>query len=71
MQFFIWLLILLVAAVVLTATARRLSLPYPSLLALGGAGLALLPNLPDFRIEPELMLALFVAPVLLDAAFDT
>jgi Na+/H+ antiporter len=71
MQFFIWLLVLLVSAVVLTACARYVKLPYPSLLALGGVVLALFPNLPDFRLEPELTLALFVAPVLLDAAFDT
>ena len=71
MHFFVWLLVLLVCAVVLTAVARYFKLPYPSLLALGGVVLALFPNLPEFRLEPELMLALFVAPVLLDAAFDT
>jgi Na+/H+ antiporter len=37
---------------------------------LGGAGLALLPNVPSVTLDPELALALFVAPVLLDAAFD-
>jgi NhaP-type Na+/H+ or K+/H+ antiporter len=46
-------------------------LPYPSLLALGGAAIALLPNGPEFTLHPELALAVFVAPVLLDAAFDT
>jgi CPA1 family monovalent cation:H+ antiporter len=71
MQSFTWMLVLLVSAVLLTAGARRLKLPYPSLLALGGVAIALLPNLPEFHVEPELMLALFVAPVLLDAAFDT
>jgi CPA1 family monovalent cation:H+ antiporter len=49
MHAFEWLLILLVGAVVLTAIARRLKLPYPSLLALGGTALALVPNTPDFR----------------------
>jgi Na+/H+ antiporter len=71
MEIFQWLVFLLVGAVVLTAVARYLSLPYPSLLALGGAALALLPNAPEFRLDPHLALALFVAPVLLDAAFDT
>jgi Na+/H+ antiporter len=71
MHDFEWLLILLVGAVVLTACARRLKLPYPSLLALGGTALALLPNTPEIRLDPQLTLALFVAPVLLDAAFDT
>jgi CPA1 family monovalent cation:H+ antiporter len=33
--------------------------------------LALIPAAPRFELDPELTLALFVAPVLLDAAFDT
>ena len=62
---------LLLAAVVLTNLAERLAVPYPSLLAIAGAGLAFLPFAPQIRIEPQLALALFVAPALLDAAFDT
>ncbi len=65
------LLILLVCAVLLTALARYLQLPYPSMLALGGTALAFIPNGPTFHLDPELTLALFVAPALLDAAFDT
>ncbi len=71
MHVFEWLLVLLVGAVALTAIARRLKLPYPSLIALGGTALAFLPNTPELRLDPALTLALFVAPVLLDAAFDT
>jgi NhaP-type Na+/H+ or K+/H+ antiporter len=66
-----WVLVLLLAAVVLTNLAERLAVPYPSLLAIAGAGLAFLPFAPQIRIEPQLALALFVAPALLDAAFDT
>jgi monovalent cation/hydrogen antiporter len=65
------LLILLVCAVLLAACARRLKLPYPSLLALGGTALAFIPHAPSFSLDPQLTLALFVAPALLDAAFDT
>lgn len=61
---------LLLAAVALAGLARRLGAPYPSLLALGGAALALVPGAPEFILDPDLTLALFVAPVLLDAAFD-
>jgi len=61
---------LLLVGAVLAAAARQLNLPYPALLALGGVGLALLPNVPSVTLDPELALALFVAPVLLDAAFD-
>ena len=71
MEIFQWILVLLVGAVCLTAIARRINVPYPSLLALGGVALALLPTAPRLELDPELMLALFVAPVLLDAAYDT
>jgi CPA1 family monovalent cation:H+ antiporter len=65
------LLVLLVCAVLLAACARRFNLPYPSLLALGGTALAFVPNAPSINLDPQLTLALFVAPALLDAAFDT
>ena len=64
------LLALFVAAVMLAAVARRVGAPYPVFLALGGALLAFLPGAPSFTVPPELALALFVAPVLLDAAYD-
>src|SRR5919108_5608338 len=71
MVLFEWTLALLLGAVLLAGLARRLEVPYPALLALAGAGLAFLPFAPSIEIEPDLALALFVAPVLLDAAFDT
>ena len=64
------LLVLFVAAVVLAAGARRVGAPYPVFLALGGALLAFVPGAPSLTVPPELALALFVAPVLLDAAYD-
>src|SRR6185436_4927072 len=64
------LLGLFVAAVVLAAAARRVGAPYPVFLALGGALLAFIPGAPSFTVPPQLALALFVAPVLLDAAYD-
>ena len=64
------LLGLVLAAVILAAAARRVGAPYPVFLALGGALLAFLPGAPSFTVPPELALALFLAPVLLDAAYD-
>jgi monovalent cation/hydrogen antiporter len=64
------LLGLFLAAVVLASVARRVGAPYPVFLALGGALLAFLPAAPAFSLPPELALALFVAPILLDAAYD-
>jgi Na+/H+ antiporter len=71
MVLFVSILILLIASVLLTLLARRLCIPYPALLALGGAAIALIPGVPYIELEPSLALALFVAPVLLDAAYDT
>jgi CPA1 family monovalent cation:H+ antiporter len=68
---FEWLIGLLMGAMLLSALARRLGVPYPTFLALGGIAIALLPSSPNWTLEPDLALALFVAPVLLDAAFDT
>src|SRR4051812_40037218 len=64
-------LLLFVAAVMLAGAARRVGAPYPVFLAIGGALLALLPAGASLAVPPELALALFVAPVLLDAAYDT
>lgn len=61
---------LLLVGAVLALWAERLAVPYPALLALAGAALALLPGAPQVTLDPQLALALFVAPVLLDAAFD-
>src|SRR5436309_3420372 len=64
------LLGLVLAATILAALARRIGAPYPVFLALGGALLAFVPGAPSFTVPPELALALFIAPVLLDAAYD-
>jgi CPA1 family monovalent cation:H+ antiporter len=70
MDVFELVITLLLGGAALAAAARRLGLPYPALLALAGAGLALVPGTPTVMLDPELALTLFVAPVLLDAAFD-
>ena len=70
MQLFEITLILLTLAVVFLHIARRLRVPYPSLLALAGGCVALLPFAPHLGIQPQLALALFVAPAVLDSAFD-
>lgn len=71
MQVFETILILLLGAAVVSSFARRVNIPYPVLLAMGGALLTFLPNAPQLEFPPDLVLVLFVAPVLMDAAFDT
>jgi CPA1 family monovalent cation:H+ antiporter len=70
MHVFEIVILLLVGGALLTLLSRRLGTPYPALVALAGAGLALVPGTPTLVLEPELALTLFVAPVLLDSAFD-
>ena len=70
MDSFEQILALFVVAVLLAAAARRVGAPYPVFLAIGGALLAFVPGAPTLSLPPELVLALFVAPVLLDAAYD-
>jgi monovalent cation/hydrogen antiporter len=61
---------LLLVAALLSLWANSIGVPYPALLALGGGVLALIPGTPQVTLDPDLALALFVAPVLLDAAYD-
>jgi Na+/H+ antiporter len=70
MQLFEVTLLLLAAAVVLMVAARHLRVPYPALLALVGGCVAVLPFAPRLSIEPRLALALFVAPAVMDSAFE-
>ncbi|WP_236607671.1 Na+/H+ antiporter [Sandaracinus amylolyticus] len=70
MEVFEFIIAFLLAGAALTAVSRRIGAPYPAMVALAGAGVALVPGTPTLVLDPELTLALFVAPVLLDAAFD-
>ncbi|MEA2739473.1 MAG: monovalent cation/hydrogen antiporter [Acetobacteraceae bacterium] len=70
MALFELVIALLLAGALLVVWSRQIGVPYPALLSLAGAAAALLPGTPTIVLEPELTLALFVAPTLLDAAFD-
>jgi len=71
MQTFEWIIGLLLGAAMLAGLARRLGAPYPTFLAIGGALLAFVPHSPRWTLDPHLALTLFVAPILVDAAYDT
>ena len=62
---------LLVVIVALTALAEKFAVPYPIALVLGGLGLAMIPGLPDARLNPDLVFILFLPPVLYGAAWST
>ena len=70
MSFFESLLALLAVAIALLQVSRRLRIPYPTMLAAAGVCLALIPGTPQIPLDPQVALVLFVAPALVDAAFD-
>lgn len=70
MNFFESLLALLAVAIVLLQVSRRLTIPYPTMLAAAGVALALVPGAPPITLDPHMALALFIAPALVDSAFD-
>jgi monovalent cation/hydrogen antiporter len=55
---------LLVVVIPLVALARRAEIPYPIVLVLGGLALGFIPGLPDVRLDPELVLVIFLPPLL-------
>jgi hypothetical protein len=65
------ILMMLAVAVLLLAFAHTFKLPYPVLLSLAGAAVAVAQVDVGLHLNPELALALFIAPVLLDATYDT
>lgn len=63
------LLVLLLAVAGLAALALALRVPYPITLVVGGLLLGLVPGVPEARLAPELVLLLFLPPLLYAAAF--
>ena len=62
------LLALLAAATVLAGLARRLNVPYPIVLVIGGAVLAAIPGVPTVRIPPNVVFLVFLPPLLYSAS---
>jgi len=65
------ILICLVAAALLAIVARKIRIPYPILLTIGGVVLALVPGLPAIHLDPQLVFSLFLPPLLYPAAVYT
>ena len=63
------LIALFVSVAGLNALATWLKIPYPILLVLGGIALAAVPGIPDVELDPDLVLLIFLPPLLYSAAF--
>ena len=47
----------------LVAVGRRIDVPYPIVLVLGGLGLGFVPGLPAPQIDPDIVLFVFLPPL--------
>ena len=59
----------LVSVAGLNAVASRIGIPYPIVLVLGGLALGLVPGLPQVELDPDMVLLVFLPPLLYSAAF--
>ena len=64
-------LVLLAAVGVLATVARRIGVPYPILLVVGGLALGFVPGLPHVALSPDIVFLLFLPPILFSAAYFT
>ena len=55
---------LLIVAIPLIGLARRWLIPYPIALVLGGLALGFVPGLPAISLDPDLVLLIFLPPLL-------
>src|SRR6185295_13666274 len=62
---------LVLCAVAFAWAARQLRVPYPVMLVAGGGMLGFIPELPPLQLDPDLVLAVFLPPVLYAAALTT
>lgn len=62
---------LLVAVAGLAVVARELDVPYPIPLVVGGLALGFVPGVPEIGLPPDLVLLIFLPPLLYGAAFFT
>lgn len=69
MELFELVVAMLLAIIVLHFTAQKLGLPPAVALLTGGALFAFLPGLPVIELDPELVLVIFLPPLLMDGAW--
>src|SRR6185312_15982925 len=64
MEFMILVVGLLFGTVIVAGIGERIRLPYPVLMLVFSAGVAYLPFIPEIHINPEMILPLFLPPLL-------
>ena len=64
-------ILLLIAVLALATIARKLVVPYPILLVIGGLVLSFIPGVPTLRLDPDVVFLVFLPPILWSAAYFT
>src|ERR1700743_1516261 len=64
-------LLLLFFIVVLGILARKMGTPYPIIMVLGGLVLSFVPAIPDFSLNPDLIVLVVLPPLLYSSAWNT
>jgi CPA1 family monovalent cation:H+ antiporter len=62
---------LLVVVALLASIGHRFSVPYPIVFVLGGLALAVIPGMPGIALNPDLVLVIFLPPLIYAAAQET
>jgi CPA1 family monovalent cation:H+ antiporter len=63
--------LLLLAAAVLVRLAQSISIPYPIVLVVGGLAIGLVPGLPVFELDPDVVFLVFLPPLLHSAGWSS
>jgi len=65
------LILLVLGALAVTAVSRRLHLPAPLTLVVAGLAISTIPGVPDYQLDPNLILYGILPPLLYSAALDS
>ena len=67
----LWLLAVPVGALMVAAAARRAGAPAPLVLVIAGLLFSFVPGVPEFGLNPEFVLYVFLPPLLFSAAWQS
>jgi monovalent cation/hydrogen antiporter len=65
------LILLMLSALAVTAVSRRVRLPAPLTLVVTGLAISAIPGVPDYQLDPDLVLYGILPPLLYSAALDS
>ena len=65
------LILLVLGALLVTAVSRRLRVPAPLTLVVAGLAISAIPGVPNYELDPDLVLYGILPPLLYSAALDS